>query len=189
MRKRTLLIREPSHFASITSPRRSEILSSLSDAGPASAAELATRLGVTSHSLYYHIRFLERASVVKVEAVRKGRIKTEAIYALAADRILLDPNAKSQRSLNAARKALDSILRMASREVYHALKTGAFRTGLEREIVAVRFKSRLSSGALRRVNRCLRQLERILRESNRKQTTGKLYSLAVVLTPSRLKGA
>jgi sugar-specific transcriptional regulator TrmB len=188
MKKRTLLIRKPSHYASIASPRRSEIMASLGDAGPASAAELASRLGITSHSIYYHIRFLERAGVVKVQEIRKGPIKPEAIYALAAERILLHPNVKSQRSLYATRKALDSILRMASREIFHALESSAARSGQGREIVAVRYKARLSISTLRRVNRCLNDLENILRSSNRKQEKGKLYSLAIVLTPSRIGG-
>ena len=185
-RLKKLILSDPKRFRVLSSPRRVEIVSSLGDAGPASISQLARRLGLSSHSLYYHVHMLEKAGILKVREVRKGRRREEAIYVLAADRILLDPRAVPLSGPEEARKSLDSILRMTSREVYQALQSEAKEKG-ESDVYAVRFKARLSKIALRRLNRYLHRIEKILRISEKNKQSGKLFSLTIVLTPSTVK--
>lgn len=178
-----LVIRDPSLFTAVASARRMEIITSLGDAGPASIAELAGRLGRSPHSLYYHMQLLEKAGVVR--SARKGTRKKESVYELTARSIMLGPDPESKASIQATEHALDSILRLTSREVIAALRSGARRKGSEREVVGIRLKGRMTKSMLRSLNKNLNRIEEGLHKASRRKVRGKLYALTVVLTPCR----
>jgi DNA-binding transcriptional ArsR family regulator len=182
--EQAVVIRDPRHFASVASARRMEIITSLGDLGPASIADLAERLGRSPHSLYYHMKLLEEAKVV--HGVRKGKRKKEAIYELVARRILLGPDPKSEFSIQATERALDSILRLTSHEVSGALQSGAKRHGSRREVYGFRLKARMTTKSLCNLNRHIGEIEQILRNPGRRTNRGKLFALTVVLTPCRI---
>lgn len=177
----TLVIRDVRYFSAVASARRMEIHTSLGDAGPASIAELALRLGRSPHSLYHHMRILEAAKIIRAE--RKGKRKKEAIFELTASRILLGPDPKSDVSLKAAARTLASVLRLTSSEASTAIQSGALREGAEREIYGIRLKARMTTETIRSLNRHLDQIEGILRKAGKNTTAGKLFALTVVLTP------
>ena len=181
--KKPLIIRNPKYFKALTSPPRMEIISSLSDSGPATIAELATRLGRSPHSLYHHMETLAEAGIVR--SVREGKKKKESVYSLTSEKILLDPDRKSPTAVLAAKKSLDSVLHVTSREVYEALSTGAKQNGQDREVYAIRLKGRCLPGTLRSINQHLQKLEEILRKKGR-SSDGKLFALTIVLTPCRI---
>jgi DNA-binding transcriptional ArsR family regulator len=181
--KKPFIIRNPKYFKALTSAQRIEIISSLGDAGPASIAELAARLGRTPHSLYHHMETLTEAGIVR--AVREGKKKKEAIYSLTSEKILLDPDRKSPAALLAAKKSIDSALRVTSREVYEALSSDVKRDGQNRELYAVRLKGRFLPATLKSVNKHLQKIEEILRKQGR-SSEGKLFALTIVLTPCRI---
>jgi DNA-binding transcriptional ArsR family regulator len=182
-KSRTLILRDAAYFKAVESAQRMEILTSLGDAGPASIAELALRLGRTPHSLYHHMRLLLAAKIIRAE--RKGKKKKEAVYELTASRIFVGPDSKSKASLHAAAKTLDSVLRWTSREASHAMQSGAKLRGAEREIYGIRLKARMSPSALRQLNHHLDQIEVILRKASSHPASGKekLFALTLVLTP------
>lgn len=181
IKRPTFVIRDPSLFGAVASARRMEIISSLVDAGPASIAELAERLGRSPHSLYYHMQLLGEARVVR--SARKGALKKESVYELAARSIMLGPDPESKASIQATEHALDSILRLTTREVTAALRSGARRKGAEREVVGIRLKGRMTGKMLRSLNRQVNALERSLHRAGGSVKTGKLYALTIVLTP------
>ena len=181
IKRQTLVIRDPALFGAVASARRMEIITSLGDAGPASIAELAGRLGRSPHSLYYHMRLMEVAGVVR--SARKGRRKKEAVYELTARSIMLGPDPESKASIQATEHALDSILRLTSREVLAALRSGARRKGPEREVYGIRLKGRMTRSMLRALNKHLNGMEASLHKAGRRTVRGKLYALTVFLTP------
>ncbi len=73
------------------------------------------------------MQLLEKAGVVR--SARKGTRKKESVYELTARSIMLGPDPESKASIQATEHALDSILRLTSREVIAALRSGARRKG------------------------------------------------------------
>ncbi len=181
--KKLLIIRNPRYFKALTSAHRMEIISSLDDAGPATIAELAKRLGRTPHSLYHHMKTLIQPGIVR--AVREGKKKKEAVYSLTSQKIFLDPDRKSPAAVLAAKRSLDSVFHVTSREVSEALSSGAKQNGQDREVYAVRLKGRCLPNTLRSVNKHIQKIEQILRKKGR-SSEGKLFALTIVLTPCRI---
>lgn len=64
------------------SPVRLEIIDAMSVVAPCSVAELATELGRTPQSLYYHIKMLVDVGMIVQTATRKAGKRDEAVYDL-----------------------------------------------------------------------------------------------------------
>ena len=177
MSGKSLTLVAPESLDALGSPHRLEIVSALADAGQASIAELAHRLGRTPHSLYYHVRLLERAGVLVLADTRRSGRRDERVWKLAGDRILVGATPESPRSIEMAAKAADSMLRLTSRELRAAI--GRTRP----EAIGLRMKGRLGKSAVRRVRRLVKELEEIFRNS-KSEAPARVYALTVVLTPS-----
>jgi DNA-binding transcriptional ArsR family regulator len=183
-RKKALIIRDPKYFKALTSAQRLELISSLSDDGPGTIADLAERLGRTPHSLYHHMKTLLDAGIVS--AVRAGKKKKEAVFTLTSQKIMLGPDPKSSAALLATKRSLDSMLSTTCREVYEALLSStAKKQGRDREIYAMRMKGRFPQDTLRSVNKLLDNIEKVVRKEKH-NSGGKVYALTIVLTPCHL---
>src|SRR5688572_26390630 len=97
--ERSLMLQDPVAIEALASPHRLEIVSALGEAEQASIAALAKRLGRTPHSLYYHVKLLERAGVVRTaDTQRRGR-RDERIWTLVGERIQVNANTRSLASI------------------------------------------------------------------------------------------
>jgi DNA-binding MarR family transcriptional regulator len=94
----------------------------LGEAEQASIAALAKRLGRTPHSLYYHVKLLERAGVVRIADTRRRGRRDERIWTLAGERIQVNATTRSPASIVKASKAIDAMLRLTSRELSAAVR-------------------------------------------------------------------
>ena len=83
----SLTLQDPVAIEALASPHRLEIVSAIGEAEQASIAALARRLGRTPHSLYYHVKLLGRAGVVRLADTRRRGRRDERIWTLAAARM------------------------------------------------------------------------------------------------------
>ena len=83
------VIHEPSRAALVLHPIRSQLLSELDE--PASAAELARRLGLPRQKVNYHLRELEEAGFTELVEERKKGNCLERIVCRAARSYLISP--------------------------------------------------------------------------------------------------
>lgn len=179
----SLTLAQPRAVHALASPHRLEIIAALGDAKTASIAELARRLGRTPHSLYFHMKRLAEAGVaVPAETRRRGR-RDEQVWTLAAQRIEVGPADGATPFGIEASKAVDSMLRLTSRELRLALQRQGTRRGRP-TLVGMRMKGRVDGPTLRRITLLIRQIEALVRQANRRQASGPLYALTVVLTPA-----
>ncbi len=108
----------------LSNPTRLSLYSSLRADGPASARELASRLGVDEVGLYYHLRLLLKLGLL-TSVPRPTATKPEAVFSalgpLKADLDLSDP-----LNLAAVIRNVDSLMRSATKEYREAVEGGHF---------------------------------------------------------------
>ncbi|WP_437592485.1 ArsR/SmtB family transcription factor [Sorangium sp. So ce1000] len=85
------VIEDPAAAAAALEPVRSRLLSELS--APASAATLATRLGIARQKINYHLRALEAHGLVRVAGTRKWGGLTERLLVASAASYVVSPGA------------------------------------------------------------------------------------------------
>ncbi len=184
--QRSLLLQDPVAIEALASPHRLEIVSAIGEAKQASIAALARQLGRTPHSLYYHVKLLERAGVVRLADTRRRGRRDERIWTLAGERILLDSATRSPASMVKASKAVDAMLRLTSRELSAALRRRAERPD-ETPLTGTRMKARLGGRALRRVVGLIEEIGRVVADANRGTGSGRTFAITLVLAPTEDK--
>ncbi|MDB5309765.1 MAG: transcriptional regulator, ArsR family [Gemmataceae bacterium] len=85
------VIEDPAAAAVALEPVRSRLLSELAE--PASAATLATRLGLARQKVNYHLRALEAHGLVRVAGTRKWGGLTERLLVATASSYIVSPGA------------------------------------------------------------------------------------------------
>jgi len=171
----------------VASPARLELLSALGD-GALTTRELATKLGRSRQSLYYHLGLLEEAGLVVTEP--SGPDSRERSYRLREGRLAVGARHDSPADRAAASRAIRAILRLTGREAAEALEDSATRLrGPLREMIGFRGKARLTETQLRRINELIDELEVIFRDAKSASADLPLEALTIVLTPARDAGA
>ena len=86
------VLRTPERAAAILDPERRRLVEALAEA-PDSASGLARRLGESRQRLNYHLRVLEDAGLVELQAERRRGNCTERVLRVVARRFVIDPAA------------------------------------------------------------------------------------------------
>jgi DNA-binding transcriptional ArsR family regulator len=162
----------------VASPARQEIISALGE-GAATVRELARRLGRSRQSLYYHLELLERAGVVRPAGWRGTGRDRERVYRV--PRGPIDARAGSAADLATAEEAVRAMLRLTSRELAAALRSG---DPPPNATVAMRGKAHLDRAALIRLQALITEIQRLLRRSNKPGPSRRLVAVTVVVTPA-----
>ena len=98
------------------SPLRRTLLGELRE--PASATELAARLGETRQRVNYHVRELEKAGLVEIVEERARRGCTERVVRATARAVVVDPDVVGDLgAITQDRFAADMLLALAARTV------------------------------------------------------------------------
>ena len=173
-------IREAHQLRVLNSTMRNEIFDSVS-AGRCTVAELAYQLGRPADALYFHIRKLLQAGLIKEVGRSKTNGRDGALYGLATDRrIGYDPRDPVNVRLVTAMVA--AILRVALRD----FKSGfdqrvAVVTGTRRNLWAGRGNTWLTPTELEEVNDLIQQVRHYLNRPRREGTS--LHAFSWVLAP------
>src|SRR4249920_1093368 len=97
------VIDDPAAAAVALEPVRSRLLSELSE--PASAATLATRLGMARQKVNYHLRALESHQLVRVAETRQWGGLTERLLVATAASYVISPSAMGPVASDPARSS------------------------------------------------------------------------------------
>ena len=171
----------------IASPIRQELASALGHR-PTTVTALAKQLGRTRQALYHHVGILVAAGLVEpVGRGGPGRGREET-YRLAVSKVAAGPRPGSSEEIALAARAVAAMLRLTGRELRLALDQPRLkRAGAGREVVAMRGKARLSERELARLNTLIREVHTLLQQA-KSRLRGKMYSVTLVVTPSRHVG-
>jgi DNA-binding transcriptional ArsR family regulator len=171
----------------LRSPVRQDILDSLSASGPATIAELATALGLPADALYYHMRKLLKAGLVRLDG-EDEEARGAATYALPAGRMLLDYDAEPEGRAAIA-DVVSAALRSASRDFEAALESSETVTrGPGRTLRGGRARGWLSPEDIEEVNQLLERVWAAFRGSGPGDDR-QLMSFSCVLAPIEARSA
>lgn len=183
-RAATLLISTPAQWAAVASPVRLEILEFMRAIGPASVAELARSTDRPADGLYHHLRTLLRAGILRQVGVQRAGRQSEAVYDVAAERMLFDFDPLTGRNMDRYRKVARTVLRMTERFVSSALDRAGLRLDGPSKDLWCRIEAGwVSPGDLAQLNHHLVAANEIL-ERGRTSREGRLVYWTCVLVPA-----
>jgi hypothetical protein len=181
--KGVYFIREPKQLAAIRSPVRQEIVDVLAATGVRTVAEIASMLGRSPHSLYHHVRLLERVGLLLNMGLERRNRRDEALYATPGRRLRLHHDLVSPKFLRNMRGLVAGMLRLTERDFVRALaRRVPTKVAPSINLVARRMKGRLTTGQLREVRRLVGRLHDLL-GNHPEQTVGTMYALTMVIAP------
>ncbi len=164
----------------LVSPVRIEMIECLLRDGPSSVADLAERLGRAPDSLYYHVRLLVEAGILRES--RSG-VRGEAVFETTSSSFRTRCDPKSLESLKTERASLGAVLRLTERTYARALERETVRThGKRRDLDAKRIRANLSAEARLELNRRVDELFDFLREQST-NSRGRATSVTLVYCP------
>ncbi|MFI5387408.1 MAG: winged helix-turn-helix domain-containing protein [Fimbriimonadales bacterium] len=171
----------------LTNPTRLELYTSLRTDGPATAKELARRMGADEMILYYHLRRLAGKSLLDTEH-RPTATKPETVFSVRGRMVVEDLDLEDERNLRDVQRNVGAILRATSRECQAAATQ--LRNDFNGRATIGRLAVRLTDDKARELRRRLRELSAWLDENS--EEGGDRYSLtfvAVPIVPKKAAGA
>ncbi len=183
------VIRKQKQLAALASAARQEIVDVLAEAGTLSVAEIAAILGRPADALYFHLRTLKLAGLVRQARYRYRGWRKEALFLTISPDLRLQYEPRSERNRRAVTTIVGSMLRLGIRDFRRAFQRGdVIAAGHHRELWCLRRVSRLTLPQLAAVNR---SIERMRQTTSKPKGRGRLYAVTVLLTPvdHRRRGA
>lgn len=181
--QRKHVIRTPRELEALRSTVRQGLIAVLEREGPLTVREMAAHLERTPESLYHHVRVLEEAGLLLDQGKRPGKRRPESVYALVARAIQADPRENAPAFLEVLARTYEGMLRLASKRLGEALRSGrARRDGRRRDTVLRQYNLRLDGPALAELNERLQSLSDFLRDQEQ-QERGGFYTVTFALSP------
>jgi len=180
--KGVYVIRKPEQLAAIRSPVRQEIIDALAPARIRTVAEIASMLGRSTHSLYHHVRVLERVGLILNMGIERRNRRDEVLYATPGRRLRIHRDPGSPRFRRNMRGLVGSMLRLTERDFVRGFPRRAPAKVAPSIRSAARIKGRLTAAQLREVRRLIGRLYDLL-NNHPEQTVGTMHALTLVITP------
>jgi len=175
------VIRSARQLAALTAAARQEVVDVLEQMGTTSVSELAASLGRPADALYFHLRALTRAGLVRLAGQRTRSGRREALYRTVRTELQLGYEPRNAGNRRAISAIVASMLRLANRDFRRSFQAGqVIVSGTQRELWAWRKVGRLSRAELAQVNRRIRDLAQ---DVSAPHGHGRLYAATVILTP------
>lgn len=152
--------------------------------------ELAVWLDRAADGLYHHLRCLERAGLVRVDAVRQVGRHRERVYELASEELRFDVDPSTGRNTDGMLRLARAHLKRADRLLTDATEGGEVRLDRPAKNTHVRGdEAWLTDEELDRVDALLGELRAVFASAKRRRR-GRLHAITVVMSPVvRRRGA
>jgi DNA-binding transcriptional ArsR family regulator len=174
------LIRSAKQLSALASSSRQEIVDVLAEMGSISVAELAAALGRPADALYFHLRALKKAGLVKHAGYRSRGGRKEELLRTVAPELWLHYDPRNQSNRDKVTAIVASMLRLGLRDFRRAFHESVAVSGEHRELWALRKTGRLSHAQIANVNRSIANLKRSVSNPH---GDGRLFAITVILTP------
>ena len=158
------VIRSPQQLRALRTPTRHRVLGAVLGLGRCSVAEIAKRLDWKAESLYYHVRALVEAGLIRRVEQRPTGHRNETVYEAVASEIVLDQSNRSEEYLRAVRDVYRAALRATERDLESALESERKGKGPRLNTMLQRFTVRLSVADLRQLRAMLAEIGNFIAE-------------------------
>ena len=163
---RPYLITDPAQVRALASPVRQDIVDAVTARGTVSVATIARMLGRAPSALYFHIERLERLGLLVRRDIPTRRGRPSVGYDVPGRPMVLVYKPAQSKTRLPMGKLVRAMAASATRSFVRAYRPDANVTGLDRNLWASRSKGWLSPRELRRVNRHLQELTRLLHQAS-----------------------
>jgi DNA-binding transcriptional ArsR family regulator len=179
--KQRYVLSSQKQLAVLATATRQEIVDVLAEMGKVSVAEIAAALERPADALYFHIRALKRAGLVREAGHRIRQGRKEVLFRTVAADLSLRYEPRNEDNRKAITAIASSMLRLGIRDFRRALeRADAVVSGRNRELWALRKVARLSPVQIAGLNR---SIESIRHDMSRPHEPGRLYGVTILLTP------
>lgn len=178
---RTYVVRTRDQLAALASGVRQELADALAQMGDVSVAELAATLGRPADALYYHLRILRQAGLVRDAGRRVRQGRSEALFRTVAPELRIDSEGVRRDGGEPLVAVVGAMLRLGARDYRRALADPQTAlSGPGRELVAMRRTAWLDADQLARLNEAV---DVLAAPASGAPGRGRLYAVTVLLTP------
>jgi AcrR family transcriptional regulator len=177
---KTATIESETAMRLLASPVRMDVLQAFSTSTRLTVREIAQRLGKSRGSLYYHVRELQAAGVLREVDRRLVSRRYESVYEIVSDVLSVAAEA-SGSDAEGAIKLVWSTLRRAAREFESAMRDGRLESAGEAP-VGQHLRAWLTAKDRAKVQAHLAKIQEICLAASAKED-GELYSLTTLLVP------
>ena len=177
----THLISSKKQLAVLTSGVRQEIADILSQMEHATVAELAAILGRPADALYYHLRLLKQAGLVKAAGNYGLNGRREALYSAAGRELRIDFAAARQTAVQSLGAIAGAMSRLGARDLRRALEDESVAVaGAGRELWMKRKTGWMTPEQLRQIGTAIEELGSTMSPP---VEGARLYGVTVMFTP------
>lgn len=168
-------------LAALISTPRQEIVDVLAHMGTVSVADLARALGRPADALYYHLRILSAAGLIREVGSRFKGGKGEALFRTAGSELRIDYQTCRRNRAPVLASIVSSMLRLGIRDFRRAIRDeNVLVSGKHRELWALRTTGWLTPREVGQINQSIERLTGVVSKSRRR---GELFGITVLLTP------
>ena len=176
-------IRRPEQLRALGSSIRHRMVAAFEALGACTVPELADSMGVQAETLFYDLKLLVSAGLVRRVGSRETGRRKAAVYELVARDFEVRVDEEGEAFRDAYATMGSALLRWADRAHAAALESPDTRqAGPERERSLAQFHARLGPEALRALNRRLESIEAFLAEAE--DASAPLYVVTLVTSPA-----
>lgn len=183
--RRGFVVERPDAIRLLASPLRQAIVDSIVADGETTANALSAVIRRPADRLYYHLRLLEKAGVVRSRESRSANGRAERFFDVPDRPVYLRYDPSSSANRRAVRRVAASMVRAGMRDFVRGFERKGVRAwGPRRELWASRIQGRLTARDLEVVNALMQCLvDRIVASRGRDPASGKAYQLTWLLSP------
>jgi hypothetical protein len=182
--QRGYAIERPDAIRLLASPLRQAIVDTIVADGETTANALSAVIRRPADRLYYHLRLLEKAGMLRSREARAANGRSERFFDVPDRPLYLRYDPSSSANRNAVRRVVSGMVRSAMRDFVRGMERKGVRTsGPQRELWASRVQGRLATRDLEIVNALLQSLLDRLASRPHSQTVGTTYQLTWLLSP------
>lgn len=183
--QRGFAIERPDAIRLLASPLRQAIVDTIVANGETTANALSKVLRRPPDRLYYHLRLMEKAGLVRSRESQSANGRSERFFNVPDRPLYLhyDPSSTANRS--AIRRVVKSMQQSAMRDFARGFERKGIRTsGPQRELWAGRFQGHLTTRDVEIVNALLQSLiDRVIASRDHSAERGNAYQLTWLFSP------
>jgi len=153
--RRTVTVRETEQLRAIASPLAHRIIGAMEHLGRATVAEIAESIGAPPESLYYHVRRMKAASLLRQVDQEPTTRRNRAVFELVGREVVVDLQHLDDEQLEELVRSRRVLMRFAER----SLEQGARRRTTQTDRVRlIQHHVRLGQRDLRELHRRMEEL-------------------------------
>ena len=167
-------------IACFGSPTTVEVYQAIAELPEATAATVASHIGKSVHSVYYHLNRLQSVGLIRIKEERKVARTKLAIFEPVARELQFQVDPDEPASKDQAIRRVRRFLRAAERDFQGAIESKT--TGDSDKSMVLRMRVKLDTESLDELKKALHQAA--LNAKAREAAGGTLHTLTLVLAPN-----